>query len=67
MTATGRTIQELSASTRFNEDFLLSLLREDKRRGIVEEVDGHWKLTADAVAKYGDALRTFAHPTKEGT
>jgi hypothetical protein len=39
-----------------SEFALLSRLREDEQRGLVEYVDGRWRLTRKAEAEYAEAL-----------
>jgi hypothetical protein len=61
--ADGLTAAELFARLRVRglvrggeEHAVLSWLREDERRGLVERVDRHWRLTTEAEAEFGEAL-----------
>ena len=56
----GITLNDLVDSTRINPAVLDRILREDERRGLVEETDdGRWRLTRAGERHYGPALRTL--------
>ena len=61
------TVEELADELRLPADDVLRMLREDQARGIVECVDGRWRLTEAAEAKFGAALRKFEIPRTELT
>jgi hypothetical protein len=59
----GLSLDELSERLRVcgvvrggSEFSVLSRLRDDERRGLVEHVDGRWRLTRKAEAEYSAAL-----------
>lgn len=64
--ARGLTTAELAELGEVPTDYLDRLLGEDEARGIVERVEGRWRLTTDAELKFGWALRHLKISDFEG-
>ena len=55
----GRTTGEVAAAIGRTEREAEWLLRDCRRRGLVERVGDRWRLTAEAERRYGRALRAM--------
>jgi hypothetical protein len=62
MSPAGRTTLEVAAKIGRPVGYAQALLEDERRRGLVEQVDGRWRLTASAEAWLGPALREIAPP-----
>lgn len=57
----GRSLEQIAESIGRGTEFTAAVLRELDRDGIVEQLEDGWRLTPEAEARYGPAIR-FAWP-----
>jgi hypothetical protein len=57
-----KTTEQISESTKIHADILELVLRDEQRRGHVEKVGQHWRISAAAEERYGRALRDLTFP-----
>ena len=56
----GRSVYQVARSIRRSRDYTVELLADLERDGIAEEIDGLWRLTDAAEARYGRAFRELS-------